>query len=59
MSTEATMARMTRRQFTGMLLAGAATALPAGVRAQSTGKVTLYMGPPEKTCTAVAQGFEK
>ncbi len=53
------MARMTRRQFTGMLLAGAATALPAGVRAQSTGKVTLYMGPPEKTCTAVAQGFEK
>ena len=53
------MARMTRRRFTGMLLAGAASALPVAGRAQATGKVTLYMGPPEKTCTAVAQGFEK
>jgi iron(III) transport system substrate-binding protein len=50
--------RITRRQFTGMVVAGAATiALPA--RAQAGGKLTLYMGPPEKTCAAVAQGFEK
>jgi len=50
---------ISRRQFNGMLAAGAAAALPFPARAQSAGKVTLYMGPPEKTCAAVAQGFEK
>src|SRR5436190_5022979 len=53
------MERITRRRFTGMLLAGAASTLPIAARAQGAGKVTLYMGPPEKTCTAVAHGFEK
>src|SRR5436190_11065624 len=50
---------MTRRRFTQILLAGAASALPIAGRSQATGKVTLYMGPPENTCTGVAQGFEK
>ena len=53
------MVRMTRRRFTGMMLAGAASTLPLPGQAQGSGKVTLYMGPPEKTCTAVTQGFEK
>ena len=53
------MARISRRQFTGMMLAGSAATLPIFGRAQGTKKLTLYMGPPEKTCTAVAQGFEK
>jgi len=50
---------ISRRHFTGMLLAGAAGALARPARAQGAGKLTLYMGPPEKTCAAVAQGFEK
>jgi iron(III) transport system substrate-binding protein len=41
------------------MLASAASALPLHARAQAGGKLTLYMGPPEKTCAAVAQGFEK
>src|SRR6266699_91655 len=41
------------------MLAGAASALPLSGRTQAGGKLTLYMGPPEKTCAAVAQGFEK
>ena len=49
---------VTRRQFTGMLLAGAASTLPLRGQAQGSGKLTLYMGPPEKTCAAVAQGFD-
>jgi len=53
------MKRITRRQFTGMLVAGAASTLPIAARTQGGGKVTLYMGPPEKTCTAITQGFEK
>ena len=50
---------LNRRDFTKIVLAGAASALPFAARAQSGGKLTLYMGPPEKTCAAVAQGFEK
>jgi len=53
------MARITRRQFTGMMLAGAAATLPLPGRAQGAKKLTLYMGPPDKTCAAIAQGFEK
>ena len=52
------MRRVNRRDFSKLVLAGAASALPFGTRAQ-TGKLTLYMGPPEKTCAAIAQGFEK
>jgi iron(III) transport system substrate-binding protein len=52
-------ARMTRREFTKVMLAGAASALPLSARSQGGGKLTLYMGPPEKTCAAIAQGFEK
>jgi len=50
---------MTRREFTKVMLAGAASALPLSARSQGGGKLTLYMGPPEKTCSAIAQGFEK
>ncbi len=50
---------ITRRRFTRILAVGAASALPFSGRAQTTGKLTLYMGPPEKTCAAIAQGFEK
>ena len=53
------MARMTRREFTKVMLAGAASALPMSARSQGGGKLTLYMGPPEKTCSTIAQGFEK
>jgi iron(III) transport system substrate-binding protein len=56
---EDSMHSLTRRNFTKMVLAGAASTLPFGARAQGAGKLTLYMGPPEKTCAAVAQGFEK
>jgi len=52
------MRNLTRRDFNRIVLAGAA-ALPLGTRAQSAGKLTLYMGPPDKTCAALAQGFEK
>ena len=53
------MHKISRRQFTGMMLAGAASGLPLLGRAQAGGKLTLYMGPPEKTCAAIAAGFEK
>lgn len=53
------MTTISRRRFNGMLAAGAACALPLTARAQAGSKLTLYMGPPEKTCAAVAQGFEK
>jgi iron(III) transport system substrate-binding protein len=53
------MPTISRRRFGGMLLAGAASAVPSLARSQSGGKLTLYMGPPDKTCTAIAQGFEK
>ena len=53
------MGRITRRRFTGMMLGGTVSTLPLQALAQGTGKLTLYMGPPEKTCAAVAQGFEK
>lgn len=47
------MARMTRRHFTGMMLAGAAAALPLPARTQTTGKLTVYLGPPEPTSKAL------
>jgi iron(III) transport system substrate-binding protein len=50
---------ITRRLFTGGLLGSAATMLASGAFAQTGRKLTLYMGPPEDTCAAVAQGFEK
>jgi iron(III) transport system substrate-binding protein len=53
------MSTISRRQFTAMMLGTAASALPLPGRSQGGGKLTLYMGPPEKTCAAVAQGFEK
>ena len=53
------MAGMTRRQFTGMIVAGAAATLPIRAPAQSAGKITLYLGPPEPTSKALVQGFEK
>jgi iron(III) transport system substrate-binding protein len=53
------MRNLTRRNFTKLMLAGGAAALPFGARAQGAGKLTLYMGPPDKTCAALAQGFEK
>lgn len=53
------MVEISRRRFNGMILAAAATALPRRGRAQAGGKLTLYMGPPEKTSAAIAQGFEK
>ena len=56
---EEEMSTVSRRRFGGMLLAGAASAVPLLARSQSGGKLTLYMGPPDKTCTAIAQGFEK
>ena len=52
------MTTTTRRQFNRMMLAGAA-ALPLRGWAQGAKKLTLYMGPPEKTCATIAQGFEK
>ncbi|MBI4198995.1 MAG: hypothetical protein HY535_00780, partial [Chloroflexi bacterium] len=53
------MAQVTRRQFTGMMLAGAGAAMLRVDRAAAAGKITLYLGPPEKTSSAIAQGFEK
>lgn len=49
----------TRRQFTGMVLAGAGAAMWPRGQARAAGKITLYMGPPEKTSAAIAQAFEK
>lgn len=53
------MGSINRRQFTSMLLGGVALAGPLRARAQGGGSLTLYMGPPEKACQALAQGFEK
>ena len=53
------MVRIGRRQFSGWVLAGAAAAVSPKGFAQGGGKLTLYMGPPEKTSAAIAQGFEK
>lgn len=53
------MVPVTRRQFTVGLLGGAATMLASRAVAQSRNKLTLYMGPPEATCSAVAEAFEK
>lgn len=53
------MIQMTRRQFTGMVLGGAASTLLLRGQAQGAGNITLYLGPPEKTSNAIAQGFEK
>jgi iron(III) transport system substrate-binding protein len=53
------MVQMSRRQFTGMLVAGAAGTLFSREQARAAGTITLYLGPPEKTSTAIAQGFEK
>ena len=51
------MGSMSRRQFNAALGSAAALAM-AGARAQGS-KLTLYAGPPEKTCQTIAQGFEK
>ncbi len=53
------MAQVTRREFTGMLLAGAGAAMLPARQAAAAGKITLYQGPPEKTSNAIAQAFEK
>lgn len=53
------MAGMTRRRFTGMLLAGAAGSLVPRGFARAAGTLTIYLGPPEKTSNAISQGFEK
>ncbi|MCC6193535.1 MAG: ABC transporter substrate-binding protein [Burkholderiales bacterium] len=52
------MRTLDRRRFNALLAGTAALALPLPARAQGA-KLTLYMGPPEKTCQAIAQGFEK
>ena len=48
--------RVTRRSLVSK---SGTTSLPLSARSQGGGKLTLYMGPPEKTCSAIAQGFEK
>ncbi|MBI4571941.1 MAG: ABC transporter substrate-binding protein, partial [candidate division NC10 bacterium] len=53
------MARMTRREFTELLMAGAGAAMLPAKHAAAAGKITLYLGPPEKTSSAIAQAFEK
>ena len=53
------MRSLSRRQFTGAMLGSAASMLATGAFAQAGRKLTLYMGPPEATCAAVAEGFEK
>lgn len=50
---------ITRRLFTGGLLGSAATMLESGAFAQTGRKLTLYMGPPEPTCSALTEAFEK
>lgn len=41
-----------------MMLGSAAATLPLGGRAQQGRTVTLYLGPPENTSSALAKGFE-
>jgi len=50
---------ITRRLFTGGLLGSAATMLASGAFAQAGRKLTLYLGPPEATCSALTEAFEK
>lgn len=50
---------ITRRQFAGAALGSAAAMAATPVIAQSGNKLTLYMGPPEPTCAALTQAFEK
>jgi iron(III) transport system substrate-binding protein len=49
---------LSRRTFNGSLLAAAAGS-PFSAGAQAGGKITMYLGPPEKTSAAIAQAFEK
>ncbi len=51
--------KVSRRQFTGSMLAAAGASLPFVGQAQGAGKLTLYMGPPEPTNIALTQAFEK
>jgi iron(III) transport system substrate-binding protein len=53
------MGSLSRRRFNMLLAGSAALATPLRGMAQTGGKLTLYMGPPEKTCEAIAKGFEK
>ncbi len=54
------MTEFTRRAFTAGLAGTALTlAGPKLAAAQAARKVTLYMGPPEPTCLALVQAFEK
>src|SRR5215218_7302320 len=53
------MGSFSRRQFNTMLAGAAVLGTPLGAHAQGSGKLTLYMGPPEKVCQTIAQGFEK
>jgi iron(III) transport system substrate-binding protein len=51
------MTGITRRVFSCGSVGGALLA-SSGLHAQSGKKLTLYMGPPEATCTALTQAFE-
>ena len=53
------MAGFSRRMFNAGLAGSALTVLGAQASAQAAKKVTLYMGPPEATCMALVQAFEK
>lgn len=50
---------LSRRNFNGSMLAAAVAGLPFSAGAQTGGKITMYLGPPEKTSAAIAQAFEK
>jgi iron(III) transport system substrate-binding protein len=53
------MTRITRRRFAAGTLGSLALALGPKAFAEAGKTVTLYMGPPEGTCNALAQAFEK
>ncbi len=53
------MAACTRRAFAGMMMAGLGAAMWPRRRAEAAGKITLYMGPPEKTSSGIGQAFER
>ncbi|GGH16246.1 iron ABC transporter substrate-binding protein [Alsobacter metallidurans] len=53
------MIKLTRRYFTGAMAGATAALLAPRAFAQAGKKLTLYMGPPEATCTALAEAFEK